>query len=106
MADPSPTPQEEAAAKARAQKIGWGCALALAGLFGTCLAIPHCPAPRGPNCGRQYAVWDAAEDRREALEERARSAIGLERTLVLQELAEAQTLEAQAERAWRACTGR
>ena len=66
---------------------------------------PSSSRPSAPDCTREYIVKEGAEDRLEALEDRARAAIGLERTLVLQELASARAAEAAAERAWRTCMG-
>ena len=107
MADPSPPAStKEEAEKAAAKKVRaytWGCLFIL---IGGCVAIMNCPESTGPSCGREYAVREAAEERREALEDRARAAIGLERLLVQEELVEARATEAAADRAWRACIGR
>ena len=72
-------------------------------VFGLCVYIVigsgECSdwPPEGPDCTRQYAAWDALENRREALEANARSLI---------EIAAARRLEAAAKAEWQACTER
>lgn len=95
----SPPTEAEAAAKQKAQKVGWGCAglLALV-MFGPCVAISQCPESSGPTCGRQYAAKEAAEEHREAVERNPFASSG--------DLATARSLEEVADREWRACIGR
>ena len=101
--------------------------LAFSALLRVCSAIIACPVPEAPavseppvvseapavseepgpedceepDCGFLWAVWDEAEKRREALEGRARAAIGIERTMVLDALSEARVIEQAAYVIWR-----
>ena len=105
MPDQPPAPSKKTAEPASSAAV---IAYSVLGFFvlmiGTCIADNGCPGSGGDrSCGRQYLAYSAAEDRREALEERAQSAIGLERAIIAQELAEARRLEQAARREWRAC---
>ena len=57
------------------------------------------------DCTRQHVELRAARERREALEERALSAVGFELAEVEGHLAGARINEAAADRAWRQCAG-
>lgn len=81
-------------------RVGWGCFLAM---LGGCVALMVCPDEDGSRCLSEVMARDAARERVEALENRADSAIGAERTLVLAELIAAREREAAADRDYRAC---
>lgn len=103
--------------KEREKRVQKGCTIvfvvgALLAAFGLYAACQSClespPTPAGCSRGgwREYTVWEEAEKRREALEDRARGAIGLERELLLDEVRRARAVENAAERVWQRCMGR
>ena len=62
--------------------------------------------PDRSNCPREYVAWENAERRREALEDRARSAIGEVRRDLLAAVLEARAEELEQHIAWRTCMDR
>lgn len=119
-AGPAKSDTDELTREARDKRAGveTGCTMvliagALSAVFGLYAACQSCwepPPPTPVGCsaggGEEWAVWDAARDRRRALEDRANRAVGFELDTVRAALIEAAAIEDEAYRAWQRCMGR